>query len=78
MSISDLNWEGKSKEMYDAILSAAPGFMKQKAEEGFKEWVEKKGIDTMTEALIEEHIKETVPSPIQGMVLGKIAPYKTG
>lgn len=77
MAIEDLKWEGNSKEMYDKILSSAPGVMKKKAEEDFKIWVEKKGLATITEALFEDHIKETTPAFIQGLILAQITALKT-
>ena len=57
--VEDLSWEGNSKNMYEKLVSAAPAFMRKKAENDFKQWIDKKGITTMTEDLLEEHIKET-------------------
>lgn len=77
MAADALKWEGNSEQMYQKILSSAPGFMRNKAEENFKAWIETNGISTMTESLLEEHIKQTVPAPMQLLVLGQIASMKS-
>ena len=73
----DLSWEGNSKDMYDKLVSAAPAFMREKAENDSKPWIAKKGITTMTEDLLEEHIKETAPPPMQGMILAQLQGMKS-
>ena len=77
MALDNLTWEGNSKEMYDKVISFAPWPMQEMAKKEFKGWVEKKNITTMTEDLLEEHIKETAPSPFVGMLLEQIQPLKT-
>jgi hypothetical protein len=75
--VDNLSWEGSSKTMYDKLLESAPAFMRDQAKKGFEDWVAKKGITTMTEALLEEHIKETAPAPMQAMILAQLQQFKS-
>lgn len=75
--LENINWEGNSKAMFEKLVSSAPPFMRDKAQNDFKAWVEKKGITTLTEDLIEAHIMESAPAPIQGMVLAQIRPLRS-
>jgi hypothetical protein len=75
--VDDLSWEGNSKTMFDKLLESAPAFMREQAKKTFEDWVAKKGITTMTEELLEEHIKESAPAPMQAMILGQLAQFKS-
>ena len=75
--VDNLTWEGNSKAMYDKLVESAPAFMRDQAINGFANWVSQKGITTMTENLIEDHIKETAPGPMQGMILAQLQPLKS-
>ena len=75
--VENLSWEGNSKSMYEKLVESAPMFMREQAKKGFAEWIDRKGITTMTEDLVEEHIKETAPAPMQGMILAQIQPLKS-
>ena len=76
MSVENLNWEGNSKEMYEKLMSSVPPFMQDMAKNGFKEWVEKRNLDTMTEDLLEEHVKETAPPPFVDKILEQLKALK--
>ena len=75
--VENLSWEGNSKAMYDKLMESAPLPMREMAKKGFADWVTKKGITTMTEDLLEAHIKETAPAPMQGMILAQLQPLKS-
>ena len=75
--LDNLTWEGNSKAMYDKLVESAPAFMREQLKKGFEDWVAKKGITTMTEDLLEEHVKETAPGPMQGMILAQLQPFKS-
>ena len=73
----ELIWEGNSKAMFDKMLSTSPSFMRDKVQKKFNEWVAAKGLTTLTEAAIEQHVTETVPPQFRGMVLGQLASLKS-
>ena len=75
--VENLSWEGNSKSMYEKLVESAPMFMREQAKKGFADWITKKGITTMTEDLVETHIKETAPAPMQGMILAQLQPLKS-
>ena len=75
--IANLTWEGNSKAMYDKMMSTAPAFMRDKARKKFEEWIQNKGVTAMTEALIEQHVSETLPPQFRGMLLAQLAGLKT-
>jgi len=75
--VENLSWEGNSKTMYDRLVQSAPMFMRDKAQKDFQEWIAKKGITTMTEDLLEEHVKDTAPAMMQGMILAQIQSLKS-
>ena len=75
--VDNLTWEGNSKAMYDKLVASAPAFMRDQAINGFAAWISQKGITTMTEDLVEQHVKDTAPAPMQGMILGQLQPLKS-
>ncbi len=76
-TLSSLTWEGNSKAMFDKMISTAPAFMRDKALKKFADWTAEKSLTTITEALIEQHVTETLPPQFRGMVLGQLASLKS-
>lgn len=72
-----LIWEGNSKVMFDRMLTTAPSFMREKIQKKFDEWVAAKGLTTLTESDIEDHVKDTVPSQFRRMVLAQLVSLKS-
>jgi len=68
----NINWEDNSRSMFEKLISSAPPFIRDKAQNGFEAWLKRKGITTVTEDLIEACIMESVPASIQGMLLAQI------
>ncbi|MCC7411452.1 MAG: hypothetical protein IT495_07465 [Gammaproteobacteria bacterium] len=76
-AIDELGWEGNSRAMFDRMLADTPAFMKDRALASFNGWVAANDVTTLTEELLERHVVETVPKPIQPMVLAKLRALKS-
>ena len=74
---TSLAWEGNSKAMFDKMMSSAPVFMRDKARKKFEEWVASQRLTVLTEALIEQHVTETLPPQFRGMLLAQLASLKS-
>ena len=71
MGIDELQWSGRSRAMYDAMIESAPAFLRTRAREGFERWMGARG-DTVTEDLLLAHVRETLPDPYRGMLLKRL------
>jgi hypothetical protein len=71
VGIDELQWSGRSRAMYDAMIESAPAFLRTRAREGFERWMGARG-DTVTEDLLLAHVRETLPDPYRGMLLKRL------
>jgi hypothetical protein len=71
MTLDDFSWSGRSRAMYDALIDSAPPFLRTRAREGFERWMAARG-GAVTEELVLEHVRETLPDPYRGMLLRRL------
>jgi len=71
VGVDELQWSGRSRAMYDAMIESAPPFLRTRAREGFERWMDARGT-TVTEDLLLAHVRETLPDPFRGMLLKRL------
>jgi hypothetical protein len=77
--MADLNWEGNSKAMFDKLIEGSPKPFRAMTEKKLTESLTGKAGDggAVTEAMIEEAVKEVTPKPFVGMALKSIESLKS-
>ena len=77
--MADLNWEGNSKAMFDKLIEGSPKPFRAMTEKKLTECLTGKAGDggAVTEAMIEEAVKEVTPKPFVGMALKSIESLKS-
>jgi hypothetical protein len=77
--MAELNWDGNSKAMFDAMIEGSPKPFRAMTEQKLKAALEAKAGDggTVTEAMIEEAVKEITPKPFVAMALKNLEPLKS-
>jgi hypothetical protein len=72
--MADLNWQGKSKEMFQKLLEGSPKPFRAMTEKKMLEGLGKKAGDsgTVSEAMVIEVVKEITPKPFVAMALKSI------
>jgi MFS family permease len=76
-ALGEVEWAENSKGMVEKLLASAPGPMRGVMEKGLSDWIGSKGVSVMTEALVVEHLNETVPKEFLPMVLAQIEGLKS-
>jgi len=77
--MAELNWQGKSKEMFQKLIEGSPKPFRAMTEKKMQEGLAKKAGDggTVTEDMVIEVVKEITPKPFIGMALKSIEPLMT-
>ncbi len=77
--MADLNWDGNSKQMFDKLIEGSPKPFRAMTEKKLMESLTGKAGDggSVTEAMIEEAVKEVTPKPFVGMALKSIESLKS-
>ncbi len=77
--MADLNWEANSKQMFDKLIEGSPKPFRAMTEKKLMECLTGKAGDggSVTEAMIEEAVKEVTPKPFVGMALKSIESLKS-
>jgi len=77
--MAELNWQGKSKEMFQKLLEGSPKPFRAMTEKKMLEGLGKKAGDAgaVTEDMVVEVVKEITPKPFIAMALKSIAPLMT-
>jgi len=78
--MAELNWQGKSKEMFQKLLEGSPKPFRAMTEKKMLEGLAKKAGDagTVTEDMVVEVVKEITPKPFIVMALKSIEPLMAG
>jgi len=77
--MAELNWQGKSKEMFQKLLEGSPKPFRAMTEKKMLEGQGKKAGDAgaVTEDMVVEVVKEITPKPFIAMALKSIEPLMT-
>lgn len=76
-NMDNLNWEGNSKAMYDAIIDAMPPLFKAAVKKKISVWIDKYNIETVTEEDVIKTVKDYAPKEYTEKLLALISPLKT-
>ncbi|OGL39394.1 MAG: hypothetical protein A2042_05790 [Candidatus Schekmanbacteria bacterium GWA2_38_11] len=74
--MADFVWEGKTKEMYDKLISNSPKPFQEMTRKRMTESLTKKVGDggTVTQEILLEIVKEITPKPFLAMAMKSIEP----
>lgn len=74
--MAELNWQGKSKEMFQKLIEGSPKPFRAMTEKKMLEGLTKKAGDAaaVTEDMVVEVVKEITPKPFVAMALKSIEP----
>ena len=74
--MAEFVWEGKTKEMYDKLISNSPKPFQEMTRKKINEGLTKKAGDggTVTQDIILEIVKEVTPKPFLAMAMKSIEP----
>lgn len=77
--MAELNWQDKSKAMFDKLIESSPKPFRAMTEKKMMEGLAKKAGEagTITEDMIVEVVKEITPKPFVAMALKNIEPMRT-
>jgi hypothetical protein len=77
--MAELNWQGKSKEMFQKLIEGSPKPFRAMTEKKMLEGLAKKSGDagSVTEDMVVEVVKEITPKPFIAMALKSIEPLMT-
>jgi len=77
--MAELNWQDKSKAMFDKLIEGSPKPFRAMTEKKMIEGLTKKAGDAgnVTEDMIFEVVKEITPKPFVAMALKNIEPMRT-
>lgn len=62
--LQNLDWQGNSKAMYDAILKAIPYLFRGAIKRNIETWVVQNNIRTVTEDLVFQAVNEIAPADL--------------
>ena len=77
--MAELNWQDKSKEMFQKLIDGSPKPFRAMTEKKMMEGITKKAGDggNVTEDLVIEIVKEITPKPFVAMAMKSIEPLIT-
>ncbi|SHI09678.1 hypothetical protein [Sporanaerobacter acetigenes] len=75
--MENLNWEGNSKAMYDAIIAAIPTLYRAGIKKKIGIWIEKHNIQDVTEDMVLKVVDEMAPEGYKKKLLSGIENLKT-
>ena len=72
--MTELNWQGKSKEMFQKLIEGSPKPFRAMTEKKMQDGIAKKAGDggAVTEDMVIEVVKEITPKPFVAMALKSI------
>jgi len=62
--INDLEWQGNSRKMYEAIINGVPFFLAGNVKSSIANWLQKNKVHTVTEELVFKAVDEIAPANI--------------
>lgn len=77
MTPDDIDWQGRSREMHEAMMDSAPPFVKKTVEDTFMGRVEPQS-KTVTEDMMLRQVRETLPDPFRGTLLKRLEQVQAG
>ena len=76
--LNDLEWQGNSRKMYEAIISAVPSIFAGNVKSGIINWIQKNNITTVTEELVFKAVDDIAPANIaNNMIKPKLHKMKS-
>ena len=75
--LNSLQWQGNSKDMYKAVLSAVPPFFSGTVQKSIINWVKKNDIHTVTEQLVFKAVNEIAPTQMASSITSGLQKFKT-
>lgn len=76
-NMENLNWEGNSKAMYEAIIDSMPPLFKAAVKKKVSVWIDKYNIKTVTEEDVIKTVKDYAPEEYKEKLLALINQLKT-
>lgn len=67
-SMKDLEWQGNSRKMYQAILNQVPSFFAGSVRSSIFNWIVKNNIRVVTEELVFKAVREIAPPSLAGSI----------
>lgn len=75
--INNINWEGNSKAMYDAIIDAMPPLFRAAVKKKVNVWIDKYKIEKVTEEDVIKTVQDYAPKEYKEKLLAVISQLKT-
>lgn len=76
-NMDNLDWQGNSRAMYDAIIDAMPPLFKAAVKKKVSVWIDKYNIKTITEDDVIETVRDYAPEEYREKLLALIGQLKT-
>ena len=75
--LNDLEWQGNSKQMYQAVLNEVPRFFKGMVQRSIIDWVLKNKVESVTEDIIFMAVDDIASGGLAEKIKTGLEKYKT-
>lgn len=72
-----LEWQGNSRKMYQAILQGVPSFFRGSVQNSISNWIYKNNIQVVTEALVFKAVDEIAPVNLANTIKPQLEKLRT-
>ena len=75
--MNNLEWQGNSKKMYDAILREIPPIFAGSVKKSISDWIVKNNIRVVTEEIIFRAVDEIAPASLANTIKPRLEKLKS-